>query len=223
MARTDQSASRNHDLYLRIRQGLLRGEFAPGHRFKLTELCEDYAVSVSVVREVLTRLAEQGLASFEPNKGFSVPHPLVEEIDDLAFVRSELESIAIRRAIELGDVQWESAVLAAHHQLTRTPLPSPGEDPAAYEAWALVHRAFHDACAAACGSPRLQSMRSTLFDQFEIMRQMSNLGPGQHRDVGQEHAAIFDAIMARDADEAERAARRHIEETRRTVWLPEPQ
>jgi len=220
MARTDQAETRNHTLYLQIRQALLRGEYASGHRFKLNELCADYAVSVSVVREVLTRLAEQGLASFEPNKGFSVPRPMIEEIDDLAFVRSELETIAIRRSIERGDVQWESGVLAAHYRLAHTPLPSPQESLEAYEQWALVHRSFHDACAAACGSPQLQNMRSTLFHQFEIMRQLSNLGSGQNRDVAQEHADIFNAVMSRDVDQAEEAVRRHIERTRSTSTPP---
>lgn len=61
MARTSGAETRNHMIYLQIRKNLLRGHFPPGHRFRLTQLCEEYGASVSVVREALTHLSSQGL------------------------------------------------------------------------------------------------------------------------------------------------------------------
>src|SRR6185369_16739572 len=61
MARTANARTRNEELYLQIRARLLRGEFGPGEPIRTDVLSSRYSVSVSVVREVLTRLAAQGL------------------------------------------------------------------------------------------------------------------------------------------------------------------
>ena len=99
MAVTEEASSRSEAIYLDLRQKLLRGEFTPNYRLKLSELCAQRGVSVSVVREALTRLAEQGLIQSQPNKGFYIPNYSVEEINDLAFLRSHIEALAIRLAI----------------------------------------------------------------------------------------------------------------------------
>ena len=100
MAVTEEASSRSEAIYLDLRQKLLRGEFTPNYRLKLSELCAQRGVSVSVVREALTRLAEQGLIQSQPNKGFYIPNYSVEEINDLAFLRSHIEALAIRLAVE---------------------------------------------------------------------------------------------------------------------------
>ncbi|GAA3801539.1 GntR family transcriptional regulator [Streptomyces phyllanthi] len=216
MARTDGAQTRNQDLYLEIRRNLLRGSFPAGHRFKLSALCAELGVSVSVAREALTRLAEQGLVALEPNKGFSVPTFTDAEIDDVAFVRKEVESLAVRRSIEKGGIEWEAHVVAAHHQLSVTPNAALDEDPEANELWTSAHRAFHEACAAACGSPRLLAFRTQLYDQSEVIRQMAKLRRGKQRDVAGEHAEIAEAVVARQADRAVQLLHAHIERTRRS-------
>lgn len=215
MARTQGGKTRNHLLYLDIRRNLLRGRYPAGHRFKLNEMCAEHGSSVSVVREALTRLAEQGLVFLEPNKGFSVPSFRDVEINDVAFVRSEIEGIALRRAIELGDIEWEARVVAAHHQLANTPNAALDEDPHVNEQWTKAHRAFHEACATGCGSPRLLTIRAQLYDQSEIIRQMAKLYQGKRRNVAAEHAAIAEAVVARQADKAVELMSAHIDGTRR--------
>lgn len=214
MARTSGAETRNHTLYLDIRRNLLRGRFPVGHRFKLQELCIEYSASASVVREALTQLAGQGMVLLEPNKGFCVPSYDDAEINDVAFVRSEIETIAVRRSIELGGIDWEAGVIAAHHKLAATPNATLEEDPEANERWTGAHRAFHQACAAGCESPRLLAFRTQLYDQSEIIRQMAKLRQGKWRDVAAEHAAIAEAVVARDADRAADLIHRHIDLTR---------
>jgi GntR family transcriptional regulator, carbon starvation induced regulator len=214
VARTLGSRTRHEALFLRIRRNLLRGEFPRGHRFKVNALSVAEGVSVGVVREALTRLAEQGLVVAEPNKGYSVPDYTRAEIQDLAFVRAEIEGLAVRLAIEQGDVDWETDVVAAHHRLSITPSASLVEDPAANDRWSEAHRAFHAACASGCRSPRLLAIRAQLYDSAEIVRQMAKLSPtASHRDVAGEHRAIFEAVIARDASSAGRLLAEHIGRT----------
>jgi len=213
MAVTEEASSRSEAVYLDLRQKLLRGEFTPNYRLKLSELCAERGVSVSVVREALTRLAEQGLIQSQPNKGFYIPDYTVEEINDLAFLRSHLEALAIRLAIERGDARWEASVVAAHHELRLTPRVRSSVDPVGNQRWSRAHAAFHAACVAACGSPRLVAAQHRLYDEAEVLRQMSEISGGISRDAEGEHAAMVEAITSRDADRAAELIRRHVEIT----------
>ena len=212
MARTTNAQTRNEELYFQIRARLLRGEFGPGDQIRTDDLCTRYGVSVSVVREVLTRLAGQGLIKTVANKGFRVPPISADEIVDLCRARVEIEALTLRLAAERGDVAWEASVIAAHHELARTPRVSISEDPEANERWSIVHARFHRECAAGCGSRRLCHVRQQLYDEAEIFRQYARLY-GAGRDVEVEHAAICDALVARDASRAAALVRDHVEAT----------
>jgi DNA-binding GntR family transcriptional regulator len=100
VAVTEEASSRSESIYLDLRRKLISGYYQPNHRLKLSDLCAENGVSVSVVREALTRLAEQGLIQSQPNKGFFVPLYTPEEINDLAFMRMQLDSLAVRLSIE---------------------------------------------------------------------------------------------------------------------------
>ena len=106
MVRTAAASTRQEALYLDIRARPIRGEFSPGEPIRTDELCARYEASVSLVREVLTRLAAQRLVTSEASKGFRVTPISAEQITDLCLVRSELEALTIRLAIERGDIEW---------------------------------------------------------------------------------------------------------------------
>jgi DNA-binding GntR family transcriptional regulator len=214
MARTSAAETRHRSLYLDIRRNLMLGAFPSGHRFKVNDLCVEYDASVSVVREALTRLSEQGLVHLEPNKGFSVATLTPDEVNDVAFLRIELETLAVRRSIERGGADWEVGVVAAHHHLTITPNVAIDEDPEGNQRWTLAHQAFHEACAAACGSPRLLSFRAQLYDQSEVFRQLAKLRHGRSRNVAAEHQAIADAVVSRNGALATALLHDHIDATR---------
>lgn len=213
MAVTEEASSRSESIYLDLRRKLIRGEYAPNHRLKLSDLCAESGVSVSVVREALTRLAEQGLIKSQPNKGFFIPIYTPEEINDLAFMRMQVESLAVRLSVERGSAAWEASVVATHHELRLTRRVPAADDLVAAEQWSRAHAAFHAACAAACGSPRLIRLRQRLYDEAEAVRQMAGVSGGRSRDVGGEHAALAKAITSRDADLAADLIRGHVELT----------
>ena len=213
MAVTEEASSRSESIYLDLRRKLISGYYQPNHRLKLSDLCAENGVSVSVVREALTRLAEQGLIQSQPNKGFFVPLYTPEEINDLAFMRMQVESLAVRLSVERGNASWEASVVATHHELRLTPRVPAGVDVVASDQWSRAHAAFHASCGAACGSPRLIRLRQRLYDEAEAMRQMAGLSGGRTRDVEGEHAALAKAIVARNADRASDLTVKHIEIT----------
>lgn len=187
--------------YDRIRRDLMNGVFAPGQRLPLAAFCEKYGVGLSVVREALARLAEQGLVSSERNRGFAMIGLSVDDLEDLMLARVQIEEACLRRSMVRGDTRWETSVVAAHHALTKAPEADPAADAAGYTEWAESHAAFHAALCAASASSRLLHLRQTLFDTAEIYHAWLR-PPGGLRDRGAEHKEIMDAVLVRDSAKA---------------------
>ena len=206
------SQSRTEHVFEALRHDLLESHIQPGERLKLVELAERFGISQTVVREALTRLAEQGLVQANPKKGFMVMPLSVDDLVDLTRVRIRLETMALRDSIENGDLAWETGVVAAHHVLERTPFVTAG--PGAATTWRQCHRAFHQALCAGTGSPRLEDLVTSLRDSADLYRMWSGaLGRDTSRDVAHEHKAMMDAALAHDADTAVALLTEHISRT----------
>jgi DNA-binding GntR family transcriptional regulator len=207
------TVSRTEHVFESLRFDLLESKIQPGERLKLVELADRFGISQTVVREALTRLAEQGLVVANPKKGFMVMPLSIDDLLDLTSVRLRLEPMTLRDSIEHGDLAWESGVVAAHHALERTPAIS--EDPQYASTWRQCHRAFHQALCAGADSPRLEALVTQLRDSAELYRIWSRtLGHDTGRDVAAEHRGIMDAALARDTELATRLLAEHIARTR---------
>jgi DNA-binding GntR family transcriptional regulator len=215
VARDRRGRSLVEDLYEALRSDILFGRRLPGARLQLNELAEQHGVSLSVVREAVTRLASEDLVEATPQRGFRVRPISLGHLHDLTWVRVQIETLALRQAIAKGDVAWEANLVAAHHRLTATPMYF--EDGTGNPEWMRAHGDFHGALTAAAGSPILERLRSQLYDASELYRYWSgNLPHHPTRDhVGDEHKAIVDAALARDADLAVDLLTQHLETTAR--------
>jgi DNA-binding GntR family transcriptional regulator len=213
MARKRQGRSLTEDVHEAVRSDILFGRRLPASRLQLNELAEEYGVSLSVVREAVTRLASEDLVEATPQRGFRVRSISLEHLRDLTWVRVQLETLALRQSIAEGDVSWEANLVAAHHRLSVTPMFF--EDGRGNTAWMAAHGAFHAALAAASGSPVLERLRGQLYDASELYRYWSGHLPRHLRrpPVDDEHRQILEAALARDADLAVELLTRHLQNT----------
>ena len=206
------------DVYQKVRADILAAKLRPGQRLRLAELRAAHGVSTSVVREALTRLAEQKLVRLEPQQGFAVASLSVPDLLDLTAVRVAIEDLALRRAIERGDVAWEARIVAANHVLANTPRDDYSDGKRRMnEAWAAAHAVFHAALIDACGSPILRDLCRSLYDASEFYRRCTYSETGFSRDVVVEHRALMEAVLARDVERAVALLSAHFENTTRTV------
>lgn len=213
---TKPAPSRTGEVFETLRADLLGGRFEPAQRMKSQELSTRFGVSMSVVREALTRLAEQGLLVSTPQRGFTVRPLSVGDLADLTKVRVQIESLALRQSFELGDIGWETSVLGTHHALERTPVTL--EDGSYNESWTLAHRDFHRALLAGSGSPRLEAIATSLRDSAELYRRWySALTDDHQRDVAGEHRRLKDFALNRDAEPAVELLAAHIERAPRAL------
>ncbi len=217
MARMRRGRSLTEDVYEAVRRDILFGRRAPGSRLQLNELAEEYEVSLSVVREAVTRLASEELVEATPQRGFRVRSLSLAELRDLTWVRVQVETLALRESIAKGDVGWEADLVAAHHRLAATPMFF--EDGTGNTEWMQVHGAFHAALAAGAGSPILERLRQQLYDASELYRYWSAHlpHPAVREGAIEEHKAICDAALARDADSAVGLLAGHLEATARQL------
>jgi DNA-binding GntR family transcriptional regulator len=201
--------TRGEEVYDELRSELLNGARCPGTKLRMVELARRFEVSQSVVREALTRLAEQGLAVATPQRGFRVRDLSVDDIAGLTESRVQIESAALRLAIERGDVQWETQIVAAHHLLERTPVAD--DNGSVLEQWAVHHREFHQALIAGCNNAHLQGVVQGLRDSAELYRRWWwALAVDRRRDLAAEHRQLKDLILARNADAAIEVLAYHI-------------
>jgi DNA-binding GntR family transcriptional regulator len=196
-----------------IRADILACRLAPGAKIKINDLCERFEVSISAVREALSRLSAQGLVVAEAQRGFRVAPVSIEELADLTAARIDIETLCLGRAIARGEIEWETNIVAALHRLSRTPYVVSNDKARVDDTWENAHRVFHEALVAGCDNTWLLRLRMILYEQSERYRRLSvPLGP-QNRDIKSEHEQIAAAMLARDTESAVALMIKHMKTT----------
>jgi DNA-binding GntR family transcriptional regulator len=83
-----------------IEEAILSGQFKPRERLIEMDLISRFGVSRTVIREALKKLEAKGLVRATPYRGVVVADLTVEEIEEIYFVRAELEKIAARLVLK---------------------------------------------------------------------------------------------------------------------------
>lgn len=201
-------------LYADIRADILAGRYAPAAKLSPRVIATQHKVSLSVVREALTRLTEQGLVIAEPQLGFSVVALDLDDVRDISRVRILVEGAALREAVLNADVEYETQVVASHHRMSRTRLFSDDATQTITEEWARAHQEFHRSLISACPSPRLRNLAASMRETSELYRRWSGaFSSQQDRDGPAEHRALMGAALDRDPDRAVKLLTDHIEKT----------
>lgn len=201
-------------VYADVRSDILAGRYPPGARLSPRVVATKHQVSLSVVREALTRLTEQGLVVAQPQQGFAVVGLNLDDVRDLARVRVLVEGAAMRDAVTNADVEYEAQVVASHHRLSRTHFLVDGTTQTVTEEWARAHQEFHRTLVSACTSPRLRDLAEGMRVTAELYRRWSgSFSSLTDRDGPAEHRSLTEAALDRDADRAARLATYHIERT----------
>ena len=206
-------ASLTQSAYERLRADLLACRFEPDQRLNIGELCKSMEVSLGAVREALSRLTSEGLVVAEPQRGFRVAQVSAEDLQDLYRARIELESLCLRRSIELGGLPWETGVVATYYSLSKTPEYVAKDGMRVGEEWLRRHAEFHTALVSACDNTWLLRLRSQLFDHAQRYRRLSVSVSRTKRNVDKEHKEMTDAALARDANRAVALMQEHLQLT----------
>lgn len=195
--------------YTYIREQIESGIVRPGQRLSRRVLAEEIGVSPAAVLKALAQLEREGVTEARPRSGTYVRELSDEEFADLCDVREMIEPYAAARAAEritedqlrvLRESCWR------YHQFASIfPLPRD-----ATTAW-LQHcqidqeeRLFHGTIFQASGNKLLVQLSQTLRLLSHVSLQLvyanGSVRENNTTVVAYEHAAIVEAIAARDSD-----------------------
>lgn len=187
-----------------LRQDLLNGRFCAGERLSIAALKDTYQVGLSPLREALNRLAAYGLLRQENQRGFRVLELSRSELEDITEMRRRLEGMAMELAIQHGDAEWESQLLAANHRLLCAHEDTPVDE------WEQLHTHFHNALVAPCGSQWLLRFIAQLHDQFDRYRRVAPRAIELRERLDAQHQELVDLALARNASQARVLIEAHI-------------
>jgi DNA-binding GntR family transcriptional regulator len=196
---------RVEDIHERLRADIINGELRPNERLIEADLAQKLRVSRTPVRESIQRLVGDGLVT-RHRRGWIVHEHTSEEIREIYEVRAGLESWATRLATVRATDEALEQVRATHEEAA-------GLEPAQLRPRAVaLNEAFHDAVFASCGNERLrQLLRATRQYYFNTALARTYSDEEIAASIRSQES-IVQAMVARDADAAERAARQHVEE-----------
>jgi DNA-binding GntR family transcriptional regulator len=181
---------------------IVRGHYEPGERIVELKLARELGTSQSPVREALRDLAAIGVVTIHPRRGARVRLPTGKELGDVSVVRSEIDALAARLAVEhLTDDLLDSLESLIGDMIARLD----GQD---FTGVTEADARFHQLIASASGNHALERV----FDQLAPFARTFitlTLPDVDVRGIVEEHRTILSALRDRHADRAAHAARTH--------------
>jgi DNA-binding GntR family transcriptional regulator len=207
---SDSGTSVGESTYRRVRADIVRGRLAPGQKLTLDRMRDAYGTAVSTLRELLNRLASEGLILAEGSRGFEVASISAANLREIADMRQLLECHALRVSFESGDVEWEGRVVAAHHKLASMEKRMAAGDLSQEEIWRRYDREFHQALTSACGSQVLLDTYAAVYDKYLRYLMIAAVFRGEA--AAAEHRALSTFALARDWRSAQTTIITHIQD-----------
>jgi DNA-binding GntR family transcriptional regulator len=198
----NSSASLTEEIYGQIREDLIACRFHPGERLKAKDLSVALDVSLGVVREALSRLTAEGLVEAQPQRGFRVGALSAAELMQLAEATIMVEGFCLRRAIEIGDLDWETRVTAAYYRFSNVPVRDTADPSRISREFTAAYSDFRRALVSACDNRWMLKLQEMLHAQSERYRQICMLQGPKPVDFRGGYSDLIEAALGRDADRA---------------------
>lgn len=211
-----------------LRDDVISGKYPPGQQLPSgKELSQLFGVSITVIREALSRLKSDGLIASHQGKGVFVENDA--KARPFRLISSAGEQNSILQIFELRQgVEVQAAILAAERRKPRDLVvmekclqrmkPSPGQKKqarASFDKALSSDLEFHRAIAKATQNPLIVSftefLQPHLQEAIAIARANSAIKQTTEAAAYEEHHELYEAIAASDSTRARVAARRILE------------
>lgn len=199
-----QPPSAREGVYAKLKEQILNLELPPGTALSEKESSLALGVSRTPVRESFVRLAQEGLVQVLPQRGTFVALIDPELAEEARFMREQLEAAVIRLACE----RFPADRLAELEDNLDLQLKSieRADDRKLFELDEAYHRILFEGCGK-LNTWRAIGQMNVHLNRSRLLRLVSD----RHwRHLYEQHAAIFAAVKAGEADLAERAMREHL-------------
>lgn len=197
-----------HDrLTSELRDMIVEGAYARGHRLVEADLCRKFGVSRTPLREALKVLAGEGLIDLQPNRGASVTGLSPSETIELFAVIAELEALAA----SLTCKRISPHDLARLELLHREMLTRRAEED--LHEYFTLNEQIHNAIVALSGNGVLAATHQRLLVRARRTRFQALHVSGRWDASIAEHEALMEALRHRKPAAAQRIWRQHVSAT----------
>jgi DNA-binding GntR family transcriptional regulator len=203
-----------------VERDIIAGLLAPGARLGIVDLVRRYEIGATPLREGLSRLVSRGLIVGIGQRGFRVADVSHEDLLDITRMRTVVEIEALRLAIVNGDDAWEAGILSALHQMRRHIERTGNDFREGAPDFDRLHKGFHTALLAACGSKRLLTAHSDLYDQAYRYRRVMMRSFDSGKKFIAAHQSLADQVLTRDIGDAQTMLASHLHSTLDFVYPP---
>ena len=196
--------TRADEVYRKVRNRILNGEFAPGVPLSEYQLASQFELSRTPVREALARLEHEGMVRTVPGIGTLVSEITPHDIMEIYQVREKLESYAARVAAERMDVVGLNRLQHIIQQMRECAAAGYANETFASDI------DLHKTIIRATQNERMFAILATLDDQMHRIRLRWVRTPRWMDGTLAEHEQIVQSIIAHDQAGADEAMRKHL-------------
>lgn len=210
-----QRRSLHDELTDRLRALITRGDLAPGEKVPEKELCLQFGVSRTPLREALKVLASEGIITLRPNRGATVTALTVKELEEVFPVMGALEALSGEIACKHITDREVEAIRKLHHAMVAH--WKKGE----LQPYFRLNQQIHEAILEATRNDSLKSIYRGLSGRILSARYIANMSPERWAKAVEEHEAILKALDKRDGAKLSKILKAHLANKLATVkdWL----
>jgi DNA-binding GntR family transcriptional regulator len=190
-----------------IRESIISGKLKPGERLLEVNISKILGVSRTPAREAFLQLDSEGFLEVMPRKGAIVTNLSSKDAKDIYGVRSVLEGLAVKLAIEKFSKEKINALISINDKLEKLSKGKIDNPKTVIE----LNHIFHDTINKGSENDKLYQMIDLLRKQTMRYNQIYLSFLSCLKNSIEEHKKIIKAINSKDKDLAETIMRRHVE------------
>ena len=188
----------------RLRTSIFSHEFAPGDWVDEQALAIQYGISRTPMREAIKVLAAEGLITMKMRRGAYVTEVSKSDLSQIFTVLALLEGQACREVAKIATEKELDDLDSLHLKLERS---AADRD---LDLFFAINQQFHDKIQEICANPWMQRVILDLRKVLKLQRRDSLSKRGRLESSLLEHRKILSALLARDADLAEKLMKEHL-------------
>jgi len=192
-------------VYRILKARIIKGDLKPGEKILEVNIAEQLGVSRTPIREALRELAAEGFVKMIPNQGMAVNNVSIEDIKEVLQIRKLLEGFAASIAakkINKGEIKkLEKIIEKMNISISK-------DDVLVYSD---LNGEFHNLILNICGNKRLIKICTNLNGSDHRFRIRALRDNSERLKYSlKEHQEIVEALKRKDAEQAERLSKKHI-------------
>ncbi|GAB1476620.1 GntR family transcriptional regulator [Bacillota bacterium] len=193
------------NLYSELQRDILRGDLRQGEKLSEQQVCDQYGLSRTPVREAFRQLELEGLIETIPNRGAFVVGLSERDIKDLFEMRKSYEILAVKWAIARISKEEREKLEEAYEFMEFYTMKKEADK------MLNINRQFHNLIYKASGNRMLEHTLSTF--QLYLKETDSNSAylNGHLEEVLAEHKKIYDAFVNEDPEAGAAAVAAHLD------------